>query len=63
MALCLRSPKDKLLVAKIALSSAFTCLGHSTDQVERMVTTRLFDLLTYIHVKWSVTVFLYLIIV
>ena len=32
--LCLRSPKDKLTVAKMALSSAFTCIGGlSTDQV------------------------------
>ena len=34
IALCLKSPKDKLSVAKMALTSAFTCIGgNSTDQV------------------------------
>ena len=32
--LCLKNPADKLTVAKIALTSAFTCLGQTTDQVQ-----------------------------
>ncbi len=34
IALCLKSPKDKVMVARMALTSAFTCIGgRSTDQV------------------------------